>query len=1570
VCKGSSGGGTQQVSSTSGPPQSVLDNYNNVVSRATTAANAPLQQYTGPMVAGFTPAQQQAFDTVNNAQGAANPYINAAAGFASSGTTPVTPTAFSPQAVQQYESPYTNDVVNTTRANIDESNAEQQQGVVGNAIAKGAWGGDRAGVAQGELARQQKLAEDQTLAGLRNQGYSQALGEFNTEQQTGVGAQEAQNWLAENAASQFGALGNEAQNSALSGASAQLQTGALQQQLAQSEINIPYEQFLQRQAYPFQTTNYLANITEGIGGNSGGTSTTTSPAPSTTGQIAGLGLGALGVIGGTGGFGSNGWLTNLFAARGGRIPHRAAGGFVGPHHDIPDMSISFIPDLPPGPRGKGPPAFPPPYEAGDPLAAAKAVSGMNLRPNNGPNVPFDSGGSSAGAAEAATSGQSAGAGWFGGDVSGSLGGFGGGDVSWLDSAVPTDFRRGGAVRRGFAEGGFADANGIGLVSGFMPSPGRGIPIPILGVPSGGGSGTGGAPSGNLDINPTSYYSPPPPSSAPFTTPPAGSPAATGASASPTGLPVTSTGGGDPGSGSGPAGGMGGGATSGGGMSLGSALDSIGIDTSPVGIGRDIGSTIGGGLLGPVGAIAGRSLGATIGHAIDPPTPANSVFGGPEPMGPKGSAGGVDSEGAPGATDGAGVGSGSVGADNAQGGTQGGPGGVGSSPGGDNGAGGVGNGGGESGTGSGHGEGGVGGEAGGGGTGADAGGGGGGGGDGGGGDGGGDGGGGDGCFTGETLILMADGTSRPIADIVVGDLVAAFADHRGSALESRAVTDVMKHENHSVYSIDGLVLATGEHPFLSGGGDWVDADSINPGDELTLGNGGLHVVERIARADGVHDVYNLTVEGLHTYVAGGFRVHNSKRYGGTVRRRHHFDVGGDVSTAAMAPGGGFAGNANLQSSYQNYTQMPIEKLRELSMRVPASTPQGAMLRRAMAAKTMNPGADQQMGPTAFASAPSGFAPAPMPTGGMRRGGRAGFADGGDIDFADTFGPEPDVVPFVGPTLPAGFKGSRPPVNPGDWFGDVGSAIYHGAARAFNPANTPNLFHDVPDVPEGHPTSLAMRDGMPAVPAGVASAAELAPAPDAAPVPLRGFAPTTRDDVDPAVVDDAVRYGRPEMNMPGVDMGVDATPSPAAVARVAARRAATDGLYDPSRPPLSPQQKAIAADLQRFSGQQTDGPLPGSKAGAISDIDPNTLTWQGDPVSGRGRMVRVGDIEWGPGGLGAPGDDDRPHEGTFPPAPSGFSAGPSTTAAAEPTAPSHPAPSGFGNANLWLALATAGAGMAASRNPQALGAVGEGLQHGLKSIAEQQQTGREQQKLDTEAQYRKDEIAARKQGYELEAKKLDELAGYHRGELGVRQDQATREAQRDHELADYHAGLLNMGRYQWQPGTDTDPESGQPVTGMWQLPTKGDEKPVFHPGSSITGKAGGNAGMTQALVKTLMDSGAAKTAQEALAIIKDPAGTHAQMLHQAQEKLAVEASKGDVGGVGDPVGTLNKWRSYYGLGAAPASAPGVATAAAPAARPQIPAPLADIAPNLDWSAGRRQFRDRATGKIYDATGNPVE
>ena len=73
---------------------------------------------------------------------------------------------------------------------------------------------------------------------------------------------------------QFGA---GAQAAGLQGAQAQQQAGLSTQQTDQAALQAMYNQFLQQQAYPFQTTQFLANIAEGTGALSGGSTSTTSP---------------------------------------------------------------------------------------------------------------------------------------------------------------------------------------------------------------------------------------------------------------------------------------------------------------------------------------------------------------------------------------------------------------------------------------------------------------------------------------------------------------------------------------------------------------------------------------------------------------------------------------------------------------------------------------------------------------------------------------------------------------------------------------------------------------------------------------------------------------------------------------------------------------------------------------------------------------------------------------------------------------------------------------------------------------------------------------------------------------------------------------------------------------------------------------------------------------------------------------------------------------------------------------------------------------------------------------------
>jgi hypothetical protein len=547
MCLGSKGSNTTTTTST--PPPEVMAAYRNVVGRAQNVANLP---YTGAPVdiAGFTPDQMNAFQSINQAQGMGMPFFNRASDYAGIGganisdQTPLlsdntnsqlassaanqftswtpnylqsalaalpmlmgmTGAGLSPQGgmpagtyappgysmglppgtwtgssgalppgtwmgnsgnlppgtftgstgnlppgisggslsditggmvpgvnastINQFMSPYTQQVIDATQRQFNNQNEQQRQGLVGNAISAGAWGGDRAGVAQAELANQQHLAQDPVIANLYQSGYGQALSEANQQQQTGLAkaglslqqlqalgqlglgqqqadisrmsasgqlglgqqqadisrmgtsgqlglgqqqadisrmgtsgqlglgqenyglglmgtsgqlslgqqgvginqaqqalqalqlgmsgsqnqdqmamarAQAAQGMFGQNAqlamqaAAQSGQLGlgagdlysNLGMNipqSWLSQASAQLQSGGLQQQLQQEWNNVQNANYMAAQQWPFTTTSFLAGITGNLGQGMGGTSSQTAPAPSLLSQLGGLGM--------------------------------------------------------------------------------------------------------------------------------------------------------------------------------------------------------------------------------------------------------------------------------------------------------------------------------------------------------------------------------------------------------------------------------------------------------------------------------------------------------------------------------------------------------------------------------------------------------------------------------------------------------------------------------------------------------------------------------------------------------------------------------------------------------------------------------------------------------------------------------------------------------------------------------------------------------------------------------------------------------------------------------------------------------------------------------------------------------------------------------------------------------------------------------------------------------------------------------------------------------------------------------------------------------------------------------
>ncbi|MGW0825058.1 polymorphic toxin-type HINT domain-containing protein [Streptomyces sp. NPDC002845] len=150
-----------------------------------------------------------------------------------------------------------------------------------------------------------------------------------------------------------------------------------------------------------------------------------------------------------------------------------------------------------------------------------------------------------------------------------------------------------------------------------------------------------------------------------------------------------------------------------------------------------------------------------------------------------------------------------------------------------------------------------------------------------------------CFLAGTDVLMADGTTKDIEDVELGDKVQATDPETGETapreVTALIITEDDKHFNElSIATQDGLekLTATYEHPFWSPSeDDWVEAGDLKPGMTL-LTDEGETVIVTGNRAYTQHaTTYNLTVNDLHTYyvLAGEtpVLVHNSNGLCGTA-----------------------------------------------------------------------------------------------------------------------------------------------------------------------------------------------------------------------------------------------------------------------------------------------------------------------------------------------------------------------------------------------------------------------------------------------------------------------------------------------------------------------------------------------------------------------------------------------------------------------------------------------------------------------------------------------------------------
>jgi len=286
-----------------GQAQSYTDPYQN-----------PYMQYMGQRQAQFAPLQQMSYD--NAALMKTAPQLGdatALAGMAGLGAlntsftyNPYVAQQFTGANVQQYMNPYMQNVVERQQQDAQRQAdiARQTQGA--QAARAGAFGGSGNMLANNQLNTQLARQKGDIQAKGLQDAYSQAMGQFNTQQgQNQAAAQlNAQQ-------GQFGAgLGLQGLQTALTGANAlgqlgntqyqqnmginqmQNQYGLQQQQQQQNILNNQYQDFLNNQNNPYKQMGFMSDILRGLPLTQQSASMYQTP-PSAISQAVGLGGAAL-----------------------------------------------------------------------------------------------------------------------------------------------------------------------------------------------------------------------------------------------------------------------------------------------------------------------------------------------------------------------------------------------------------------------------------------------------------------------------------------------------------------------------------------------------------------------------------------------------------------------------------------------------------------------------------------------------------------------------------------------------------------------------------------------------------------------------------------------------------------------------------------------------------------------------------------------------------------------------------------------------------------------------------------------------------------------------------------------------------------------------------------------------------------------------------------------------------------------------------------------------------------------------------------------------------------------------
>jgi len=242
-------------------------------------ANMPYTAYGGPLSAGASDLQSQAFKGLgalqmpSNASMQYNPMSFTGAAYAppsavqAAAGNPLVTTPASGNMVQQYMTPYLQSVLDPQYAAARRQSEIQQQALQGQYGKAGAYGGSRQGVAEAELQRGLLDRMSDITGRGYNEAFTQAQNQFNTEQNRQMQAAQQASRLGLDVLGAQRTAGTEQRGIEQSGIAADLAQFEFERDYPQRQVQFMQSLLqglpLETQAYNYSSTSPLQNIAGG-----------------------------------------------------------------------------------------------------------------------------------------------------------------------------------------------------------------------------------------------------------------------------------------------------------------------------------------------------------------------------------------------------------------------------------------------------------------------------------------------------------------------------------------------------------------------------------------------------------------------------------------------------------------------------------------------------------------------------------------------------------------------------------------------------------------------------------------------------------------------------------------------------------------------------------------------------------------------------------------------------------------------------------------------------------------------------------------------------------------------------------------------------------------------------------------------------------------------------------------------------------------------------------------------------------------------------------------------------------